>query len=620
MSLHRQLLLSILLSITLAFATSLTITLLAARAFHEEQLAVKNDDNAAALALSMSQLPKDRATIDLQVVSLFETGHYQSIEVVDTQGAVLAKRLAPPSESGAPQWFVRLLPLVSMPGKAPISDGFRQFGTVELKSVADFASLDLYRSAQTLLLVFLVATGVLSGLAVAILGRISKPLQNVASQAQGIIERRYLIIEPPSVPELRTVGEAMNQMVERIQILFAEEARRLDAMRQAANLDELTQLARRSHFMSQLRGALDPDVGSGPGVLVLFRLHELGLINLTAGRAPTDTLIRQAAAIAASHAGNTTQAFAGRLNGSDFALLLPGSVDAQSIATRVDGDLNALPHTWHETAQSAVPLAATAATAYLPGEDIGRLMARLDNALAAAERGNGCVVAAASDAVRPLGSQEWRDKLQRALEQHWIMLAAFDTRSFDGTLMQRECFARLRLDEGGEWLAAGSFLPQLARLKLTADFDLAVAGGLAGFGKASDRLALNLSADSLGVAGFAARLAAIIAAAPGLAQRLSIDVPEQGLFGFPDGFRDLVQQLKALGCRVGADHYGREFNRLGQLQGSGLDYVNIDASFINDVASSPENRSFLKGVCVLCHNIRFLLLGPNWFGTFHTSV
>ena len=68
MSLYRQLLLAIVASIALAFGGSFAATMFAARSYLEEQLAIKNADNAAALALSMSQLEKDRATIDLQVI------------------------------------------------------------------------------------------------------------------------------------------------------------------------------------------------------------------------------------------------------------------------------------------------------------------------------------------------------------------------------------------------------------------------------------------------------------------------------------------------------------------------------------------------------------------------
>ena len=609
MSLHRQLLLAILVSIALAFIGSLTTTLVAARQYHEQQLAVKNADNAAALALAMSQLPKDRATIDVQVVTLFETGNYQSIRIIDSLGAELVTRTAQPPDSGVPRWFVDLLPINSTPGTAMISDGFRQFGTVELTSVTTFASLDLYRSAQNNLLVFVVINGALSALAIAILARLRKPLANIVEQAQGMIERRYLVFPLPAVPELRTVGEAMNQMVERIQGLFAEEAERLDAMRRAANIDELTGLSTRSYFMKQLRGALDPQAATGAGVMVLFRLRDLAGINLMAGRPAVDQLLKQSAEIAARHAGTTPQAFAGRLNGADFAMLLPGCAQAQAWADDVDRQLAALLLGWGDAVstqrskQSAVPLAATAATEYSPGEEISALMARLDNALAQAECGKGGGVVAAHAATRPLGSQEWRDRLQRAIDQRWITLEAFTTQSADGSEIHRECFARLRLDEGGEWLPVGRFLPQLSRLKLTADFDLAVAGELAQFAGTEGRVALNLSSDSLAVAGFGARLAALVAAVPGLAPRLSIDLPESGIYAFPDGFHDVVQHMKALGCRVGADHYGRESKRIGQLQGSGLDYVKIDASFINGLTASRESQDFLRGVCNICHKM-----------------
>lgn len=603
MSLYRQLLLAIIASIALAFVGSLAATLLATRGYHEEQLAVKNADNAAALALAMSQLAKDQETINLQVVSLFETGQYESIRVLDTKGALLAARSAHVSDAGVPHWFDRLLPLVSKPGTGQIGDGYRQFGTVELQSIATLASLDLYRSAQNMLLGFVAAACVLSALASAILARIRAPLRRVVEQAEAILDRRYLIVPPPAVPELRSVGAAMNQMVERVQTMFAEQAARLEAIRQAANLDELTRLANRGYFMNRLHGALDVDHGAGAGGLILFRLRDLAGINLTAGRTETDALIRRAAHVAAQQEKNLAQALAGRLNGADFAILLPGSSAVQTVAAAVAGALNALPQPWQQQPQA---LAITVATTYMPGEAAGALMARLDNALAAAEHGDGygyVAVAAPIGAARPLCNQEWRDKLRRALEHNWIRLDAFNTRALDGTLSHRECFARLRLDEDGEWLPAGVFLPQVVRLHLSAEFDLAVAREVARFGGVADKLALNLSSDSLGVADFGERLAAILTATPGLAQRLWIDAPEKGVFQFPDGFRDLLQRMRALGCRVGVDHFGREFDRIGQLYGIGLDYVKFDASFINCLAASPGNQNFLNGVCGICHNM-----------------
>lgn len=606
MSLYRQLLLAIVASVALAFAGSFAATMLAARGYVQTQLAIKNADNAAALALSMSQLPKDPATLDLQVISLFETGQYQSIRVLDLQGRALAAHTAPAADAGAPAWFVRLLPINSQPGNGQIGDGFRQFGTVELTSVASFAYRDLWQGAQHMLLGFVAAATALGALAAAILARIRRPLARIVEQAQAISERRYLTLPPPAVPELRAVGEAMNQMVEQVRAMFAEEAARLESMRAAANLDELTRLPNRAYFMNRLRGLLDLESGAGAGVLLLFRLRDLGALNQGAGRAATDALILAAGESAADQAAALPHALAGRLNGADFALALPGADTPQAAAAALAAALDALPRGWRAPATQAAPLATLAATRYAPGEPVAALMARLDAALASAEQesGDGCPVALADagDDALPRGGEQWREGLTRALARGWLRLDVFETRNFDGAPSHRECYVRLRLEEDGEWLPAARFLPQVVRLRMTAEFDLAVARETALLGGAGE-LALNLSADSLGAPGFGERLAAVIAAASGLAPRLRIDAPEKGIFQFPDGFHDLLARMKALGCRVGADHCGHDFGQLGRLYGIGLDYVKIDASFTRELTASPGNQTFLKGVCSISHNM-----------------
>lgn len=68
MSLFRQLWLSIITLTVFVFLGSFLVSVLSARNYLEEQLLIKNGDNAAALALSLSQLPeKDPVTVALMV-------------------------------------------------------------------------------------------------------------------------------------------------------------------------------------------------------------------------------------------------------------------------------------------------------------------------------------------------------------------------------------------------------------------------------------------------------------------------------------------------------------------------------------------------------------------------
>ena len=63
MSMYRQLWLAIILSMLLGLAGSLFASLLSARAYLEQQLSMKNADNALALALSLSQHEPDAVTV-----------------------------------------------------------------------------------------------------------------------------------------------------------------------------------------------------------------------------------------------------------------------------------------------------------------------------------------------------------------------------------------------------------------------------------------------------------------------------------------------------------------------------------------------------------------------------
>ncbi|NVO08107.1 MAG: hypothetical protein HXX19_20215, partial [Rhodoferax sp.] len=59
MSLIKQLWIAIIMVMLMAFAASTVTSVLSARQYLQQQLQVKNIDNATALALSLSQLPKD---------------------------------------------------------------------------------------------------------------------------------------------------------------------------------------------------------------------------------------------------------------------------------------------------------------------------------------------------------------------------------------------------------------------------------------------------------------------------------------------------------------------------------------------------------------------------------
>ena len=123
MSLIKQLWIAIAMVMAIAFGGSMIVSVLSARHYLEQQLQVKNIDNATALALSLSQLPKDPVMVELQVAAQFDAGHYRFIRIVSPTGKTLVERIGVSKLLGAPEWFVALFPIRTSPGQALIQDG-----------------------------------------------------------------------------------------------------------------------------------------------------------------------------------------------------------------------------------------------------------------------------------------------------------------------------------------------------------------------------------------------------------------------------------------------------------------------------------------------------------------
>lgn len=603
MSLFRQIWLAVIASTVIAFAGSFLASMLTARHYLEQQLAIKNNDNAASLALSISQLDKDPVTIELQVAAIFDSGQYAVVRLTDPNGRTMIEKTSPSLAGNVPDWFVRIFPIVSAPGQAQISNGWNQFATIELVSHSHFAYQELWNGAFKLLGWFTLAGGLMGLLGMQLLRRIKRPLDAVVGQAQAIAERRFVSIAEPDTPELKSVAGAMNTMVDRLKAMFAEEATRLEQVRREANLDALTGLANRAFFMNQLASALSDDDAVPHGSLLMLRLADLAGINRRAGREAADELLHRIGQALVDIVAANPNAAAARLNGADFALLLPGARDAAPFAEKLLRLLNDLVAAGLIDSER---IGHIASGTYLHGQAAGSLLSRVDAALAAAENQSGLSwqQADSQSEQQATSNADWKKLLDGAIQSQRLRLIEFPVAGNAGQLLHLECPLRLQAAEDGEWLAAGSFMPMASRLAMTTELDLAAARlALERVAAGASAVAVNLSGESIVDTAFRARLLALIGSRKDLAPRLWLEVSEVGVFQHFPAFQAFCDALRPLGCRLGIEHFGRQFSEIGRLHGMGLDYLKVDGSFIRAIDSQTGNQAFLKGLCSIAHNI-----------------
>ncbi|HOY23924.1 MAG TPA: LapD/MoxY N-terminal periplasmic domain-containing protein, partial [Cellvibrio sp.] len=499
MSLIKQLWIGIIVLLLLALGGSFAISITSAKNYLEEQLRVKNMDNATSLALSISQMEKDPVTLELLISAQFDTGHYEFITLTDPQEKILVERRYEENPHNTksfnvPAWFTGLVNFSATPGIAQIQDGWQQYGTLTVKSHSRYAWQALWNSTLQLLMWFVIAA-IMSGLiGTFILKFISSPLNIVIKQAEAIGQRRFVTSDEPKTTEFQRLVRAMNTLSQSVKTMLEKETKQLEKLRRESQLDALTELPNRNHFLNLLESKLNRDDSDSAGVIAIVRFLNLADINNHLGRAAADHALLQIAGVLHQFIGRYPGSHAGRLNGSDFILVISSNPSAETIGSELSEQLSAQLNT-DELRTIQLPIAVCT---YNRGEKRNELLHKLDGALAQAElKGNRAIITL-NNSHQPLAHRnlsDWREAITQALEHKKIQLAQFPVSSPDGELIHFESPVRLLLDD--DWQPAGYFMPWAARLGIMPFIDLEVIkAALTNSNKAS-AIAINISADSL---------------------------------------------------------------------------------------------------------------------------
>lgn len=603
MSLIRQIWLLLAATLMLAFLGSFGVWMASSRSYLETQLRLKNADNAQSLALSLSQQRGEMSLIDLALSAQFDTGFYRQIRLKDPMGQVIFDNQSDVKDSGVvPAWFVRLVPIDSVPGVAQVTDGWRAVGTVEVVSHAGFAHEQLWKGSLNTAM-WLGVLGALAGLIASVgVRRIRRPLDATVGQAQALMERRFITVQEPRVPELARLSQAMNMVVSRLKFLFEEQAGQVEQLRQQAHCDALTGLSHRRHFMGQLQAALASEDGPPSGVVYLVRVMDLGGVNRMLGHRQTDALLQRLAGLLRDVTQNIPGVAVGRLNGGDFALCLhEGTVPLPQPEYLADS----LKRMFSELAIKGQ--AVVGAARWSRGMPVAQVLAAADSALARAEsRGNFAVELAELTAgqATALGEDEWRRRLSAALIEGRTQLVRFPVVDREGRLVHHECPMRVQLEAGGTYEAASLWLPMALRCGLMSQIDeRAVVMALEQIAEDGIARGVNLSPASLVDSGFVPRLRAHLLAAPQAAQSLWLEVAESAALDRFELVRELCKQLRPLGVRVGLEHAGERLTRIEFLFEAGLDYVKLDASVIQGVAQDAARSAFVGGTVAMLRSL-----------------
>jgi diguanylate cyclase (GGDEF)-like protein len=620
MTLSRQLIILVVTLVTVLFAGSFAISVYNARDYLASQLGSHAQDAATSLGLSATShvAQKDHAIVTAMVNAMFHRGDYLSIRFEDLQGQVFIERAADLQVEDVPDWFVRAAALEPPQRSATMMSGWRQIGRVLVTSHPGLAYRQLWQTVQQTISLFLV--GALLVLLAGLIGLrvLLRPLKEVECQAEAICNREFPVVQrQPFTLEFRRVVEAMNRLSSKVARMLSDSEAMAGRLRQQAFQDPVTGLANRRQFMDVLQHQVAESEELNSGGLLLLQLKDLKGFNQSQGYAAGDGLLAETAQAISTALDRRPPATVAHLSGADFAVLFESvsESDLRGLAADILGAVAAL-YGHLELPSSDV---AHAGGVLCSGQSASELLAEADMALREAQRegANAWVVRrhhAAPVAAR--SGSEWRSLIERAVEERSFRLLrqAVVSRG-GGELLHHEVFLRIPDPEHrGLDIAAAVFMPMAESEGLATKVDRAVVETVVialEAGSYPGRVAINLSAASLGEHDFSVWLFGKLRRHPVAARRLILELPEYGVSANAGRLVGWIRDLSPLGVEFSLDHFGKGFSSFAYLRSIKAHYIKVDGSFVRNLDQQDDNRFFLRAIADIAHGLDMLVIADS---------
>jgi diguanylate cyclase (GGDEF)-like protein len=379
-----------------------------------------------------------------------------------------------------------------------------------------------------------------------------------------------------------------------------------------AGHDELTGLFNRGRLEEALETALiEARSGHGDSALLHIDIDRFKLIRNHAGHAASDRLLRGVADVL-RQAGGPRHLLA-HVEGDEFAVLLRGTTltAAADIAEalrqalarlRFQADTNAY------TVQSSIGLVAITSGAESNHE---QLMSHAQQASYVARRRGGNIIHCYREDDPELLDQkkiaQWAPRIRRALSQGLFRLVFQPVlRIADMTIDHYEVLVRM-LDDQGDMLSPALFIPVAEQLGMIHEIDRWViseaiellhkaapqfptlAFNINLSGRAfQDELLLPAIRDSLTKAGVRP-------------DRITFEITETAAINNYEQTREMVTELRALGCRFALDDFGAGFASYNYLKEFPFDFLKIDGAFITNLANDSTDQVLVKSMVDVAH-------------------
>jgi EAL domain-containing protein (putative c-di-GMP-specific phosphodiesterase class I) len=163
-------------------------------------------------------------------------------------------------------------------------------------------------------------------------------------------------------------------------------------------------------------------------------------------------------------------------------------------------------------------------------------------------------------------------------------------------------------DSKGRIIPARDFMPMIEDTPLGRDTDTqALDFGCSVLARVPDlRLAINMSARSVGYAPWIETLERWIDDEPEIGPRLILEMTERSAMAVPELVVDFMDRWQISGICFALDDFGAGFTALRYFKEFFFDILKIDGQFTRGIAQDPDNRALTRAMLSIAHQFDML--------------
>ena len=488
-----------------------------------------------------------------------------------------------------------------------------------------------------------------------LLKSILQPLNKLEQQALDVTSRQFPIISQlPLTRELRIVTLAMNNMVANIQQNFEQMTEHAQTLADEVYIDHLTKLGNRRSFNNQF-SAFQQELNSNDlATLGLVQITSLQTVNNQQGFQQGDAYVCEVSEFLTNALREHPGSYLFRANGSSFFFMIKGAGEqVVSFCEHLQLELNKRNNKRYPHGYANV-----VATAYDCNNKISAILSQLDTWLTQ-ERSitkSGDVYHYLSQNAKNQqkketgwGLREWSELIENLKQQQRVELSFQPILSFLSILKtpivkastvkastaksstpkksinrasvttQEVIYYELfsLFEYRGEAISNNQLHAMAERLEQSQQLDKLVLKHLAtesgnGFKfKANAKVAINLSHQSLYSGDFKDWLVDFILTHQAHLPALVLELNEEDLLSSIKSSQTFIKTFKHLNVEICIQRFGASVSSFKYLKDLNVDYIKLDASYINDLEAHHQTNHFIQAVTQIAHGVGIRVIAPN---------